>query len=96
MGLGLTGRFPARRPGHLPVIDRNEARQLPAALKDDELADTDEKATAARCDRSRRRGLVLLVLLRVGDVGFGGDACMAERYAYGVLKDVPGAGDEIG
>ena len=75
------------------MIDRNEARRLPVALKDDELATTDEKAIAASCDRSRRRGLVLLVLLRVG---FGGDVCVAGRYAYGVLKDVPGAGDEIG
>ena len=48
---------------------------MPVALKNGEFATADEESAAAGCDRARRRGLVLLVLLRVGDVSFDNDVC---------------------
>src|ERR1700722_4318210 len=50
-----------------------QARRLPVPLQDDEFAASDEEPAAARRDRSWRCGLVLLITLWVGDVGFGDD-----------------------
>src|SRR5512133_1275756 len=48
---------------------------LPVALKNGEFATADKEAAAAGRDRAWRRGPVLLVLLRVGDVSFDDDVC---------------------
>ena len=66
---------PALRGPEVLELQHHEAGRLPVALEDGELAATGEEAAAAGCDRAWRRGLVLLVLLRVGDVGFDDDVC---------------------
>jgi hypothetical protein len=47
-----------------------------------EFATAGEEAAAAGCDRAWRRGLVLLVLLRVDDVSFDDDVCRHDREIY--------------
>jgi AraC-like DNA-binding protein len=70
---------PALRGREVLELQHHEAGRLPVALEDGQLAATGEEAAAARCDRAWRRGLVLLVLLRVSDVGFDDDVCRHDR-----------------
>src|SRR5580692_6824623 len=77
--------IPTLRGGKVFELKHHQARRLPVALKDDELAAADEKPAAARRDSSRRFGLVPLVTLWVGDVGFGDDI----RRHGGTLRPPP-------
>ena len=65
--------IPTLRGRKVFKLKHHQARRLPVALKDDEFAAADQKSAAAYRDRSRRCGLVLLITLWVGDVGFGDD-----------------------
>jgi hypothetical protein len=62
--------IPALRGREVLELQHHKAGRLPVALKNGEFATADKEAPAVACDRARRRGLVLLVLLPVGDVKF--------------------------
>jgi hypothetical protein len=58
--------IPALRGRKVFKLEHHQAGRLPVALKDDEFAAADEEPAAARRDRSRRCGLVLLITLMAG------------------------------